>query len=85
MDNDEINRSIIVNHKRWADFWSSVSIVLCIGPFIAVGYVMDMTQAGQTDRLAAYVLLATIIIVVIVWQALAFGLARLEISLRRTR
>jgi hypothetical protein len=81
MTDHEKQRSIMASYKRWADAWSSVSIVLSIGLFIAAGYVMDETGSNVPDRLGAYILLATIIIVVVVWQALAFGLARLQIAL----
>lgn len=84
MEVQERERSIIVKHKRWADVWSIVSIILSIGLFMVASYAMDIANADIRERVAAYILLATIIVVVVVWQALAFALARLEIALTRS-
>jgi hypothetical protein len=82
MEQYEMQRSTILKHKRWADFWSALSIVLTIGLFIAIGYVLDETGASADDRIGAYVLLGTIILAVIIWQATALGVARLELALK---
>jgi uncharacterized membrane protein YhaH (DUF805 family) len=82
MGNEQMQRSIIVKHKRWADFWSSVAIVVTIGLFIAVGAVMNEAGASLEDRIGAGVLLGTIIIVTVIWQAAGLAVARLEIALR---
>lgn len=85
MTEEQYQRSIIVRHKRWADLWNSVAIVLTIGLFIAISFVMDEAGAAAVDRIGAAVLLGTIIIVTCVWQAAGLGIARLEIALRVPR
>lgn len=85
MSSPDTQRSILIGYKRWADFWSSVSIVLSIALFLVIGYLMDSTGAPATDRIGALILLATIIITVCLWQGLAFGLARLETAIRTSR
>jgi uncharacterized membrane protein YjfL (UPF0719 family) len=82
MTNEQLQRSVIVKHKRWADFWSSIAIVVTIALFIVIGLVMDEAGASLEDRLGAGVLLGTIIIVTCVWQAAGLAVARLEIALR---
>jgi hypothetical protein len=85
MTEEQLQRSIIVRHKRWADVWNSIAIVLTIGLFIVVGYVMDEAGAAVADRIGSAVLLGTIIIVTCVWQAAGLAVARLEIALRVPR
>ena len=82
MNDTDMRRSILINYKRWADFWSSISIVLSIALFLIVGYLMDTTGADATERTDGFILLATIIITVCLWQGLGFGLARLETALK---
>lgn len=82
MERDDMQRSTILKHKRWADFWSALSIVLSIGLFAVVSYVLDEASASADDRIGAYVLLATVILAVIVWQATALGVARLELAMK---
>ena len=83
--NDQQLRSIMVRHKKWADFWNSVAIVVTIALFIAIGVVMNQAGAGLEDKIGAGVLLGTIIIVTSVWQAAGLAVARLEIALRAPR
>lgn len=85
MNSMDTQRSILIGYKRWADFWSSVSILLSIALFLVVGYLMDVTGADAADRIGALILLATIIVTVCLWQGLGFGLARLESSLKSGR
>lgn len=85
MNSIHTQRLILIGYKRWADFWSSVSIVLSIALFLVIGYLMDITGASAADRIGALILLATIIITVCLWQGLAFGLARLETAIRSSR
>lgn len=85
MNDTERQRSILVKHKRWADFWSSVAIVVTIALFIVIGLVMDEAGASLEDRIGAGVLLGTIIVVTSVWQAAGLAVARLEIALRAPR
>lgn len=82
MADDDMTRSTIIKHKRWADFWSALSIVLSMGLFFVIAYVLDEAGASADDRVGAYVLLATIILSVIVWQAVALGIARLELAMK---
>ena len=85
MNDTDIQRAILISYKRWADFWSAVSIVLSIALFLVIGYLMDSTGASTADRIGGMILLATIIITVCLWQGLAFGLARLETALKTRR
>jgi protein-S-isoprenylcysteine O-methyltransferase Ste14 len=82
LDHHDMQRSTFMKHKRWADFWSAVSIVLSIGLFTFVSYIMDETNASADARIGAYVLLATIILAVVVWQAVAIGIAKLELAMK---
>jgi hypothetical protein len=82
MNQYEIQRATLLKHKRWADFWSALSIVLSIGLFAVVGFVMDGSGASADDRVGAYALLSTVIVGVTIWQAVALGIARLELALK---
>ena len=78
-------RQILLHHKRWADFWTSVSIVVTVGLFIAITFLMDDIGASAGERIGTYACLATVITVGIIWQAAGLALGRLEISLERRR
>jgi multisubunit Na+/H+ antiporter MnhG subunit len=73
----------IREHKRLADAFSFVSIVLVIGLLCLASYLADLAKADETTRIGMYVAMVGVVIVVCIWQAAAFVAASLEEALRR--
>jgi hypothetical protein len=69
---------IIRLHKKWADFYTLLSQILIIALFVAVYFLSEQTGVGAAERSGAFVLLATIILATIIWQALGLAIARLH-------
>lgn len=69
---------IIRIHKKWADFYTLVSQFLIIVIFTAAYYPLDQAGLGAAERAGAFVLLATVILATIIWQALGLAIARLH-------
>jgi hypothetical protein len=73
------------NHKRWADKFSIASIVLvvCLSYFVA--YLADLTKADEAGRISMYITMASVVIVVCIWQAAAFIVASIEFAFQQRR
>ena len=69
---------IIRIYKRWADVYTLLSQILILALFAAVYFLFDQAGLGAAERAGAFVLLATIILATIVWQALGLAIARLH-------
>jgi hypothetical protein len=73
------------NHKRWADKFSIVSIVLVVGLSYIMAYLADLTKADEAGRISMYITTASVVIVVCIWQAAAFIVASIEFALQQRR
>ena len=69
-------------HKRWADIASIASVVLVIGLLYVTAYLADSVKADDTSRIGMYITMVAVITVVCIWQAAAYVVASIEISLR---
>jgi hypothetical protein len=80
MDADRIR--ILKLHKGWADksmvLWQ-VFILLLFG---GIYFFLDQLGVGAADRAAALVLLAVMVLVATIWQAVGLGIARVHMVLR---
>jgi hypothetical protein len=81
---------IIRIHKKWADgftiIWQILVIVLFGGIYLLLGHL----QVGEQDRNSALILLAVVVIVSAIWQAVGLAVARVHmlmqgIDLQRTQ
>jgi hypothetical protein len=75
--------SAIAERKRWADALSLVSVVLVVGLLYLASYLADLVEADEMARIGMYIAMVAIVIVVCIWQAAAFVIASLELTLRR--
>jgi uncharacterized membrane protein (DUF485 family) len=73
---------ILRQHKRRVDILSLASIVLVIGLLFAAGWIADLLGAEETLKIGMYVGMASIVIVVCVWQAAAYVAASNEAAIR---
>jgi hypothetical protein len=75
-------------HKRWANKFSIVSIVLVVlvvGLSYIMAYLADLTNADEAGRISMYITTASAVIVVCIWQAAAFIVASIEFALQQRR
>jgi hypothetical protein len=56
-------------HKRWADRYSIISIVLAISLMVAAAALAEMAEADAATRTGMMIVMATVVIVVCIWQA----------------
>ena len=69
---------IIRLHKNWADFYTIITQVLILSLFAGVYFFVEQAGVDATERNGAFVLLGTIILGSVIWQAVGFGLARIH-------
>jgi hypothetical protein len=69
-------------HKRRVDILSLVSIVLVTGLLYVAGVLADFLGADDALKIGMYVGMASIVIVVCVWQAAAYVAASNEAAIR---
>lgn len=62
-------------NKRWADALSILSIALVVGLMSVTSFLADSAGVTADTRVGIYITMATVIIVVCVWQAAAFAAA----------
>lgn len=73
---------IIKLHKRWADgyamIWVGFGLVLMTG----IQFALDREGVDASDRTAILLLIALIVILVAIWQAVGLGIARVHMIMR---
>ena len=74
-------RAVLAAHKKWADAWSLVSFALVMAVFGMVYFLFERTNEPAANRIQAFILLATVVIVIVLWQAAGAVVARLELLL----
>lgn len=72
---------IIKLHKHWADGYTLLWQVFVLALFAGMYFVMEQAGAGAQERIAAFVLLAAMVLVAAIWQATGLGVARLHLVL----
>jgi hypothetical protein len=80
MSPDELR--IIKLHKRWADrltvLWLVFSLVLLTG----FHFVLDQIGTEAPERAGIMVLLAVIVLIAAIWQAVGLGVARVHLIIK---
>ena len=73
---------IIKLHKRWADrytlAWLGFAVLLLAG----IQFVLDHAGIGVAERTAVMVLLALVVLLAAIWQAIGLGIARVHMIVR---
>lgn len=73
---------IIKLHKRWADrytlIWLGFGLLLVTG----VQFVLDRAAVEAADRMGAVLLLALLVLLAAIWQAVGLGIARVHMIVR---
>ena len=82
MDEDQRRLELLRFHKRWADRYLLVWIVFIVSLFAGVYILLDYLAVPVEERTGAYVLLATIILAGIIWQAAGAVVARTHMLVR---
>jgi len=70
--------TVLKIHKMWADRWSIISIVLVVSLIVAAAALGEMAEADAATRMGMAIVMATVIIVVCIWQAAAVVTARIH-------
>lgn len=73
---------LLRQHKKRVDILSLVSIVLVIGLLYLAGLLAEFLGADDALKIGMYVCMASIVIVVCVWQAAAYVAASNEAAIR---
>lgn len=66
--------------KRWADFYSIISIVLVVALSIAAWLLANSSGADLETKLEMQIMMVAIVLVVCIWQAAACAVASLRAS-----
>lgn len=65
-------------HKKWADLYSIISIMLVISLTMMASTIADLANADGDTRIDLVILVNAIVIVVSIWQAAGVLLGRLQ-------
>jgi hypothetical protein len=80
MDQEQVR--IIKLHKRWADrytlMWLGFAVLLLTG----FQFVLDRAGIESAERTALMLLLALIVLLAAIWQAVGLGIARIHMIVR---
>src|SRR5258705_13997324 len=69
---------VLKTHKRWADVYSLISIVLVVGLMSITALLADATNTDTATRVEMFITVAAVVIVVSIWQAAGLALARVH-------
>jgi predicted Na+-dependent transporter len=69
---------VLNTHKRWADAYSLISIVLVVGLVSATALHADAANTDMATRVGMFVVIAAVVIVVCIWQAAGLAVARVH-------
>jgi Kef-type K+ transport system membrane component KefB len=75
---NERSLEVLKTHKRWADIYSLISIVLVIGLVAITATLADAANADMATRIGMFVTMTSIVIVVSIWQAAGLAVARIH-------
>jgi len=68
-------------HKRWADGYPLLSVLLIPSLFAAAYLLFVQAGLGTAERTSAFVLPGTVILAAATWQAVGVGVARVHMLL----
>jgi len=69
---------VLKTHKRWADAYSLISIVLVVGLVSVTALLADAANADMATRVGMFVTIVAVVIVVSIWQAAGLAVARIH-------
>lgn len=72
---------IVRLHKRWADGYTLLTLLLILMLFTGTYVLYDQAGMDATERTGALVLMGTIILATAIWQAVGLGVARVHMLL----
>jgi Kef-type K+ transport system membrane component KefB len=78
MAENERSIEILKTHKRWADVYSLVSIVLVVGLVATTAMLADAANADMATRIGMFVTMTAVVIVGSIWQAAGLAVARIH-------
>jgi hypothetical protein len=76
LSQDEI--AILRKHKKWADGYSVIWLIISFGVLAGNYWLLTMLEASEADRVAMMIVVATLVLVSAIWQAAGMSLARME-------
>ena len=69
---------VLKTHKRWADAYSLISIVLVVGLVSVTALLADAANADMATRIGMFVTVVAVVIVVSIWQAAGLAVIRVH-------
>jgi len=69
---------VLKAHKRWADVYSLVSIVLVVGLMSMTGLLADAANTDTATRVGMFVSIVAVVIVVSIWQEAGLAVTRVH-------
>ena len=78
MATNERSIEILKSHKRWADVYSLISIVLVVGLVSVTAMLADAANIDMAARVGMFVAMAAVVIVVSIRQAAGLAVARVH-------
>lgn len=78
MHTDPRRIEIIRQHKRWCDRYVLFSLGVILAVFIGALVVMDQLRVAAAERCGIYIMLATILLTVIIWNAAGMAVAEIH-------
>lgn len=82
MNGDQVRLEVIRQHKRWADRYLVIWIVLIIFLFGGVHVLLESAALPLEARTGPYILLAAIVLAGAIWQAAGLAVARIHMLLQ---
>src|ERR1700688_345985 len=69
---------VLKTHKRWADVYSLISVVLVVGLVSVTALLADAANTDMATRVGMFVTMTAVVIVVSIWQAAGLAVARVH-------
>ena len=69
---------VLKTHKRWADVYSLISIVLVVGLMSITALLADAANTDTATRVGMFITIVAVVIVVSIWQAAGLAVTRVH-------
>jgi hypothetical protein len=69
---------VLNTHKRWADVYAPISIVLVVGLVSVTAWLAEAANTDMATRVGMFVAIAAVVIVMCIWQAAGLAVARVD-------
>jgi hypothetical protein len=80
LSQDEI--AILRKHKEWANGYSVIWLIIAFGVLGGNYWLLTMAATSDMDRICMMVVVATLLLIIAIWQAAGMSLARIERMVR---